>query len=173
MIGRPRWGATCQPRWQKQKWYILDLCVSSLRRGHANLLCIVPILADDLFRGSTFSFWKIINAVRANRNAFLWHKRFLQGKKDIQHPRFPCSPLPKYWSGPTVLNFAVRMGCGAFTVVWPYDECPVSKSYSCLKTKKKIKISTLFLSLVLFYFSLVKVSETPAAPGSTAIPGPR
>ena len=26
--------------------------MSSLRRGHANLLCIVPILADDLFRGS-------------------------------------------------------------------------------------------------------------------------
>ena len=30
-------------------------CVSSLRRGHANLLCIVPILADDLFRGSNCS----------------------------------------------------------------------------------------------------------------------
>ena len=27
---------------------LLDLCVSSLRRGHANLLCIVPILSDDL-----------------------------------------------------------------------------------------------------------------------------
>ena len=24
----------------------LDICVSSLRRGHANLLCIVPILTD-------------------------------------------------------------------------------------------------------------------------------
>ena len=24
---------------------LLDLCVSSLRRGHANLLCIVPILS--------------------------------------------------------------------------------------------------------------------------------
>ena len=31
---------------------LLDLCVSSLRRGHANLLCIVPILADDLRIGS-------------------------------------------------------------------------------------------------------------------------
>ena len=39
---------------ENKKWYILDLCVSSLRRGHANLLCIVPILADDLFRGSTY-----------------------------------------------------------------------------------------------------------------------
>merc|ERR1711894_12065 len=27
---------------------LLDLCVSSLRRGHANLLCIFPILTDDL-----------------------------------------------------------------------------------------------------------------------------
>ena len=26
---------------------LLDLCVSSLRRGHANLLCIAPILTDD------------------------------------------------------------------------------------------------------------------------------
>ena len=26
----------------------LDLCVSYLRRGHANLLCIVPILSGDL-----------------------------------------------------------------------------------------------------------------------------
>ena len=26
---------------------LLDLCVSSLRRRHANLLCIVPILSED------------------------------------------------------------------------------------------------------------------------------
>ena len=31
---------------------ILDFCVSSLRRGHANLLCIVPILTDDSRRRS-------------------------------------------------------------------------------------------------------------------------
>ena len=36
-----------------KKWsYFLDLCVSSLRRGHANLLCIVPILTDDSRRRS-------------------------------------------------------------------------------------------------------------------------
>ena len=35
---------------------LLDLCVSSLRRGHANLLCIVPILSDDLRRGSICKF---------------------------------------------------------------------------------------------------------------------
>ena len=31
---------------------LLDLCVSSLRRGHANLLCVVPILSDDPRRES-------------------------------------------------------------------------------------------------------------------------
>ena len=31
---------------------LLDLCESSLRRGHANLLCIVPILTDDPRRES-------------------------------------------------------------------------------------------------------------------------
>jgi len=31
---------------------LLHLCVSSLRRGHANLLCIIPILTDDLRRES-------------------------------------------------------------------------------------------------------------------------
>ena len=31
---------------------LLDLCVSSLRRVHANLLCIVPILTDDPRRES-------------------------------------------------------------------------------------------------------------------------
>ena len=32
---------------------LLDLCVSSLRRGHANLLYIVPILSDDPRRESS------------------------------------------------------------------------------------------------------------------------
>ena len=31
---------------------LLDLCVSSLRRGHANILCIVPMLTDDPRRES-------------------------------------------------------------------------------------------------------------------------
>ena len=38
---------------------LFDLCASSLRRGHANLLCIVPILTDDPRRESkkfTFLF---------------------------------------------------------------------------------------------------------------------
>ena len=32
---------------------LLDVCVSSLRRGHANLLCIVQMLTDDPRRESS------------------------------------------------------------------------------------------------------------------------
>ena len=50
----------CERSWQgfpgktteKKLFTLLDLCVSSLRRGHANLLCIVPILTDDPRRES-------------------------------------------------------------------------------------------------------------------------
>ena len=41
------------PNEQKKFDTLLDLCVSSLRRGHANLLCIVPILSDDPRRESS------------------------------------------------------------------------------------------------------------------------
>ena len=41
-----------EPEGQKKVDFLLDLCVSSLRRGHANLLCIVPNLTDVLFRES-------------------------------------------------------------------------------------------------------------------------
>ena len=40
----------------KKLFTLLDLCVSSLRRGHANLLCIVPILTDDPRRESEHHF---------------------------------------------------------------------------------------------------------------------
>jgi hypothetical protein len=41
----------------KKLFTLLDLCVSSLRRGHANLLCIVPILTDDPRRESETALW--------------------------------------------------------------------------------------------------------------------
>ena len=43
----------------KKLFTLLDLCVSSLRRGHANLLCIVPILTDDPRRESRSQFFAI------------------------------------------------------------------------------------------------------------------
>ena len=36
----------------QKMWNASRFCVSSLRRGHANLLCIVPILTDDPRRES-------------------------------------------------------------------------------------------------------------------------
>ncbi len=39
-------GHSSGQRSQKILEPFLDLCVSSLREGHANLLCIVPILTD-------------------------------------------------------------------------------------------------------------------------------
>ena len=44
------------PRFQKDSqsklFTLLDLCVSSVRGGHANLLCIVPSLTDNPWRES-------------------------------------------------------------------------------------------------------------------------
>ena len=48
MIVGVEWAGKCQ----KNGDTLLDICVSSLRRGHANLLCIVPILTDDPRRES-------------------------------------------------------------------------------------------------------------------------
>ena len=45
---------------KKKLCTLLDLCVSSLRRGHANLLCIVPILTDDPRRESEVLQLKIL-----------------------------------------------------------------------------------------------------------------
>ena len=39
-------------RWNKKLDTLPDLCVPSLRRGHAHLLCIVPILVDVPWRES-------------------------------------------------------------------------------------------------------------------------
>jgi hypothetical protein len=39
--------------WDSDLFTLLDLRVSSLRRGHANLLCIVPMLTDDPGRESS------------------------------------------------------------------------------------------------------------------------
>ena len=50
---------------QQQLFTLLDLCVSSLRRGHANLLCIVPILTDDPRRESENK--------RCNKTTIRWY----------------------------------------------------------------------------------------------------
>jgi hypothetical protein len=49
---------------------LLDVSVSSLRRGHANLLCIVPILADDP-RGVPINIGDKCLSTRFNRGDLL------------------------------------------------------------------------------------------------------
>ena len=82
---------------------LLDLCVSSLRRGHANLICIVPILTDDprresdlgqhasfccyvvILLGSCYLFIIIVTffVFKHNSSFFkLWDSRSLQQLRD-------------------------------------------------------------------------------------------
>ena len=70
-----------------------------------------------------------------------------------QHPRFPHCPQLEYWSGPTMLNFAVRMGCGVFIVVWPFDGCMASNSVMCSQNYLKKK-KTFFFFVFVFLFWL-------------------
>ena len=57
---------------------LLDMCVSSLRRGHANLLCIVPILADDPPEGGSNShwYWRLIKGRECRSHFYSWVKKF-------------------------------------------------------------------------------------------------
>ena len=50
---------------------LLDLCVSSLRRGHANLLCIVPVLSDDPRRESGKLYIRDVHVVQQHRDETL------------------------------------------------------------------------------------------------------
>ena len=63
---------------------LLDLCVSSLRRGHANLLCVVPILTDDPRRESE------MERQRKDVSGEVSDKVLL-GKEEFQSMKFsPC-----------------------------------------------------------------------------------
>ena len=66
-------------------------------------------------------------------------KKRYSPKKNIRHPRFPRGPPPQYWSGPMVLDFAVRMGCGISTMVWSNDGTYVFVMYAVQKTKKFVQ----------------------------------
>ena len=61
----------------KKLFTLLDLCVSSLRRGHANLLCIVPILTDDPRRESKQRTTKDCRQDRQNNQNTAAHNREL------------------------------------------------------------------------------------------------
>ena len=46
-------------------------------------------------------------------------KKIASGAKSYQHLKFPSGPPPQYLTGLKPLNFGVRMGSGAFGLVWP------------------------------------------------------
>ena len=59
ILWKERSNAGAREHITKKLFTLLDLCVSSLRRGHANLLCIVPILTDDPRRESFYEYYII------------------------------------------------------------------------------------------------------------------
>ena len=87
--------------------------MSSLRRGHANLLCIVPILADDLFRGSNcpslFSIYtaRFESAKMLCRFYFKKNKNqnFKRGRAGIEPATSPTR-RENHTSRPTALGLA-------------------------------------------------------------------
>ena len=56
MLTLAGWGRSAKTK--KKMLTLIDLCVSSLRRGHANLLCIVPLLTGDPRRESSMKMWR-------------------------------------------------------------------------------------------------------------------
>ncbi len=62
-----------------------DLCVSSLRRGHANLLCIVPILSDVPRRESSGAVFPT--------SAYLQHSNAKKNKKECAERIVPICTL--------------------------------------------------------------------------------
>ena len=72
---------------------LLDLCVSSLRRGHANLLCILPILTDDPRRESE------IFLLRTRGNACWKMSRFVA--KEPQNMPCSASSFSPCWATPS------------------------------------------------------------------------
>ena len=63
---------------------LLDLCVSSLRRGHANLLCIAPILTDDPRRESDMRFSVIADVCVCGSWLFMYYLLlFLLGRESL------------------------------------------------------------------------------------------
>ena len=66
---------------------LLDVCVSSLRRGHANILCIVPIVTDDPRRESQGNI--PVRTSRFEHIAKLLARRRL-GTRWAKYPFSPC-----------------------------------------------------------------------------------
>jgi len=96
-------------RTKKKLFTLLDLCVSSLRRGHANLLCIVPILTDDpkvsdkrglRFRAVTRSKWENARSVCGFGEEFRAHYNFLEKLFTSKFFKLFVTQFSSTWRGP-------------------------------------------------------------------------
>ena len=87
---------------RKKLCTLLDLCVSSLRRGHANLLCIVPILTDGnpkgnpIFKVVVYTKFKHVSfSMNAKRGPTIKWPRWTQGQwKKLSAPEGVPRPSP-------------------------------------------------------------------------------
>ncbi len=80
----------CNVLTEKKIVTLLDLCVSSLRRGHANLLCIVPILTDGNPEGNpTVTVCMTVGGLKNNQVC----KSLFNMQVDLKSRLVQCSPL--------------------------------------------------------------------------------
>jgi hypothetical protein len=91
----------------KKLFTLLDLCVSSLRRGHANLLCIVPILTDDPRRESNKNCFERRRA--SHHDVILHHHRPQKGGvASVAPSRGHCI---SFWPAVPPLQVAPSFAC--------------------------------------------------------------
>jgi len=99
---------------------LLDLCVSSLRRGHANLLCIVPILTDDPRRESSrYNVDKWLPALLWNSCSYICAGKYPVISAGVMMNRlWHCQRWDLHWlSSPSNLLRRVLQGFGAFLLI--------------------------------------------------------
>ena len=126
-----------------------ELCRSSLRRGHANLLCIYILFIDGTARRRatisvrriwtnsqvsstepygptviTIGFLKILGKMCHPPHKCIWLSGFeLTWPKAVNSVEFPGGPPAQYWPGLASLSYGVRMGSGVFDAVWSTANC--------------------------------------------------
>ena len=75
-------------------WNASRFCVSSLRRGHANLLCIVPILVYVLPKQVQGNIPKSVHLNGIIATQVVFTKRLLGGEVGLPHD-WPCGLMDK------------------------------------------------------------------------------
>ena len=72
--------------------------------------------------------------------------------ESLQHQQFPGGLPSQYYADPTLLNFSVQMGTGAFNVVWPQT--------TAIKRNRYLYQSPCYLTFLIYYFVDIYASIT-------------